>query len=427
MSAPPNEPLGPRLLADADLCVKCGLCLPHCPTYLASQHEGDSPRGRITLIQGLGSGLIPATASMEAHLDGCLSCRRCEVVCPARVPYSRVLDGGRAQLAVLRPARTRGTRLLALLLVARPGRLALRLALAVYRGLGLQRLVRGLGLLGRGRLARLESMLPAVQVQIAASLLPPVESVPASAGTITLFRGCATDVFERDAIHATEILLRAAGYALRDAPAQTCCGALHQHAGMPARARALARQNLAAFAGEGGIASLTTGCAASLRDYADLVPGDGAVFASRVKDFADWLLPHADRLHFRPLPLRAALHTPCTALNVMKSDAALRTLLARIPQLELVELDPSQRCCGAAGSHFVTHPTEADRLLAPKLDAATRLQPDLIISGNVGCSLHLAGGLSRRAEGSSWAPPPVRHPAQLLAAQLLVPEPVQRG
>lgn len=418
MSAVPNRGPDAQLLADADLCVKCGLCLPHCPTYLDTQHEGDSPRGRITLIQGLGSGLIAATSSMEAHLDGCLSCRRCEVVCPARVPYSRVLDKGRAQLAAWRPARTRWTRLLALMLVPRFGRGVLRMALAAYGALGIQTLVRRFGLMWRSPLARLESLLPARRSRAS----PPSPAGPSvlatGAPTLALFRGCATEVFEQNAIHATEILLRAAGYALHEVPRQTCCGALHQHGGMPERARELAQRNIAAYSGEEGIATLTTGCAATLRDYADIEPRGGATFAARVKDFADWLLPRADTLRFRPLPLRAALHTPCTALNVMKSDVALRALLARIPQLEIIELDPAQRCCGAAGSHFITHPAEADRLLAPKLDAVARLKPDFIISANIGCSLHLAAGLSRAGSAS----PPVRHPAQVLAAQLEPPQ-----
>ena len=73
----------PFPLADADLCVKCGLCLPHCPTYQRTRHEGDSPRGRIMPMQGLATGMIAQNATLETHLDGCLSCRACEAVCPA--------------------------------------------------------------------------------------------------------------------------------------------------------------------------------------------------------------------------------------------------------------------------------------------------------------------------------------------------------
>lgn len=434
------------LLADADLCVKCGLCLPHCPTYLDSRHEADSPRGRIALIQALGSGRVPATPSLEAHLDGCLSCRRCEVVCPAQVPFSRILDSGRAQLAALRPGRTRRTRILAGLLTSRRGRACLRGMLAIYRGLGIQRLVRRFRLLGHGTLARLESLVPAAEAVPSAVAVSSIGDADAG-DAIALFRNCASHVFEHEALCAAETLLRAAGYRVQAAPEQTCCGALHQHGGMPGPARQFAMQNLRAFAGAPRIASITTGCAATLRDYADLGIEGGPAFARSVQDLADWLLPRRERLRFRPLPLRAALHTPCTALNVMKSDASLRALLACIPQLELVELDPSQRCCGAAGVNLVTQPGQSDRLLQPKLDAVARIRPDFIISSNIGCSLHLAGGLERgawargpaspaqsaasapraRAAAPAWdrassAPaawrPPVRHPAQVLAEQL---------
>ena len=110
------------LLRDADLCVKCGLCLPRCPTYLETQHEADSPRGRIALIQGLAAGRVLLSPTLEQHLDGCLSCRACESVCPAQVPYGRVLDGGRELLAQQRPARVRALRLLAPLLTRRAPR-----------------------------------------------------------------------------------------------------------------------------------------------------------------------------------------------------------------------------------------------------------------------------------------------------------------
>lgn len=434
---PASSPLDSTLLADADLCVKCGLCLPHCPTYRDSQHEGDSPRGRIMLVQGLLTGLIDASPRMESHLDGCLSCGRCEDVCPARVPYSHILDGGRARLAERRPERTRIARLLGVMLVSGGGRTLLRAAWTLYRRSGLQWLVRRGGLLGRGRLARLESMVPATG-RSASAPPPPTAAAPTDAReSIAVFHGCATDLFERDAIRAVEQLLSAAGYAVQPVAGQGCCGALHQHAGLPAHARVCANENVAAFAGASRVASLTTGCAATLKDYAHLAPEGGAEFSARVKEYSDWLLPRADRLQFAPLRKRVALHTPCTAASTTKSDAGLRALLARIPELELMELDRGFGCCGAAGSHFVTHPEESDRLLAPKLASIAQVMPDFIVSGNVGCSLHIAGGLTRSAarpvspEPSSAFPssvartvsPPVLHPAQLLAQQLRAPPP----
>jgi Fe-S oxidoreductase len=82
----------------ADRCVKCGLCLPHCPTYGLELLESDSPRGRIALMEGLASGELPVSDGMIRHLDGCLGCRACEIACPAEVPYGRLLDTARTVL-----------------------------------------------------------------------------------------------------------------------------------------------------------------------------------------------------------------------------------------------------------------------------------------------------------------------------------------
>lgn len=400
----------PFPLADAELCVKCGLCLPHCPTYGQSRNEADSPRGRIMLMQGLATGRIVPSSTVERHLDGCLGCRACERVCPAQVPYGALIDAGRAVLAEARPARLRRSRWTSAVLSRRPLRQLLAMLLRLYVACGLQTLIRRFHLLGGGRLARLESLLPA-----SSAIRRPSTAVPAAnkaaRGTVAIFTGCVGGIADPALADDLALLLADCGYRVSRPVAETCCGAIDQHAGDPARAERLAARNVAAFgAGDDPILPLATGCAATLAAYPRLAAG-GDAFGRRLRDPLAFLMAHADALRFRATPLTVAIHEPCTQKNVIGEGRALRQLLARIPELTVVELDASGRCCGAAGTHFIDHAAEADALLQPKLDAIAALTPDLIVSANIGCALHLAGGL-RRAGGIS---PEVLHPVRLLA------------
>lgn len=382
------------LLADTDLCVKCGLCLPHCPTYELSRQEGDGPRGRIALAQGLARDLLLPTAPLLAHLDGCLACRACEAVCPAKVPYGRVLDAARARLAT--PARTRSTRLLGAVLGSASARALLRCLLWLMQPLAplLRRLAR---LKRTPRLARLASLWPRF-----GRLAAPQS---ASQGSVAIFIGCVGDVLERQLAQDLLELLAALGIRAVIPVQQGCCGALHQHGGLPAAAAESARRNAQAFAGAAVILPLASGCATGLID------GDAAL-GSRLRDPSAWL---AEQLEARPLALarlklRVAVHSACTQVNVLRAGGASERLLRLIPGIELRVLAPAGGCCGAAGTHFLSQPATADALLAPKLASVDALAPDLIVSPNIGCSLHLAAGLRRQGQDVE-----VLHPISLLA------------
>lgn len=394
-------------LRAADQCVKCGMCLPHCPTYTVTRDEAESPRGRIALMQGLATGLLPATPAVEAHLDGCLTCRACESVCPAQVPYGQLIDAAREQLAHNRPDRTRGARLLAAVLTRPWLRLLVALPLWLYRVLGLQVLVRRSSLLGRGRLARLESLLPDVH-------LP---RLPASSATgaepVALFANCTSPLAEPEVLAAAVGLLGALGCRVEVPRDQACCGALHQHAGLPLPARDCAGRNLAAFRGDGPVLGVASGCTAQLLEYGALLGSrEGVRFGQRVRDLGAFIAAHPRlaQLRFRPLPARVLLHTPCTLRNVVKAPDAARRLLECIPELQVEMLDSA--CCGAAGSYFVTRPQMADALLEPKLERARAAAPDYLASSNVGCAMHLAAGLRRAGLSVE-----VVHPLELLARQ----------
>lgn len=398
--------------AEADRCVKCGLCLPHCPSYRDTQLEGDSPRGRIALMQGLAEGRLALGPRLEQHLDACLGCRACERVCPAGVPYGALIDAGRAQMAAQRPQRLRLTAVMSLLLRHRGSRRLIAGLLWTAQQFGLIALLRALlPPAERSRSARLLSLLPRIE----RPRTPKLRRAAAVQMRVALFAGCVGEISERGLAEDLSRLLAACGIDASLPARQGCCGAIDQHAGRPAVAARCADANVAAFPGSeiAAILPLATGCAATLRDYGSLATQGGAAFAARLRDPLDFLLEHGAALRFRALPLRVAIHEPCTQTNVIRKGSALRRLLERVPELEIVDLDRTGGCCGAAGSYFVTEPDSADRLLAPKLDAARALAPQIIVSANVGCSLHLAAGLRRAGLSVETL-----HPLRLLARQL---------
>ncbi|MBM4435380.1 MAG: 4Fe-4S dicluster domain-containing protein, partial [Chloroflexi bacterium] len=113
---------------DVATCVSCGLCLNDCPTYRILGDEADSPRGRIHLIRDLMRTTSAPDPSALAHIDACLVCRACETACPSLVPFGRIMEGAREEIAHRRPPGR--ARALLIDLVTRPRLLAAAALLA---------------------------------------------------------------------------------------------------------------------------------------------------------------------------------------------------------------------------------------------------------------------------------------------------------
>ena len=386
-----------RIAALADQCVMCGLCLPHCPTYRISLDEAESPRGRIALARSIAARRIPAGAKALAHLDQCLTCLSCEKVCPSDVRYGDLIAGTRALLAARRPQRSR--------LLEDPDRLVAiaRIGAALRAHAWLPALARALPRGSRWR--ALAEQVPAVPDVVRAA--PRVAKL--DRGPVTLFRGCVASVYDRDTHAAAVRLLEALGYEVRIPAGTSCCGALARHAGDTAAADRQSAVTAAALADAATVLVSASGCFGDLRDHV----AEGREFA--VADILAFLArdERIGTLRFKPLAARVAIHLPCTQFNVVGDTGSVRALLARIPGLTLLDLPLQPRCCGAAGSYFIEQPRIAARLREEKIDQIETDPPDILVTTNIGCRIHLANGLDTR--GSAI---PVLHPLALLAQRL---------
>lgn len=415
----PAEPLtlSGLSVAGVDRCVHCGLCLPYCPTFSELGTEMDSPRGRIFLIKSLAEGRIALSDSVARHLELCLDCRACETVCPAGVPYGRLIEAAKAEIERARPGGVlrRVFRWFNFeVLLGRPALLRLAAsALGLYQASGMQAFVRrsGLARVLPGPLSAWEALLPPLSSRADRRPLPaliPAEGVRRA--RVAMLTGCVQAVVFGAQNRATARVLAKNGYEVAVPAAQGCCGALHAHGGDHDRAVDMARHLIDAFATAGPVEAVvvnTAGCGAHMKAYGVLLAHDPAyaaraqAFAGRVRDLSELLAREPLRGPLMPVPLTVTYHDPCHVVHGQKIRNEPRALLAQIPGLKVVELRESDWCCGSAGIYNLTQPEMATRLLHRKVNNLIATGADAVVTANPGCILQIQAGL--RAHGSTIA------------------------
>ncbi len=389
-------------------CVHCGLCLAYCPTFSILGTEMDSPRGRIFLIKSMAEGRIGLTDSAAAHLDLCLGCRACETVCPSAVPYGQLIEAARADIERQRPGGVlrRFFRWVNFdVLLPHPRLLSLAAAgLRFYQVSGLQRLVRASGLLRLvpGPLASWEPLLPVIPPAAARAPLPEVTPAEgAKRATVGLLTGCIQQVAFGPHNRATARVLARNGVEVIAPRTQTCCGALHAHAGEHATALELAKSTIIAFesAGVEPVVVNTSGCGAHMKAYGTLLAGDpvwaerARRFATRVSDISEFLAREPLRGPLRPVSRTVTYHDPCHVAHGQKIRKEPRALLAQIPGLTVRELHEADWCCGSAGTYNLTQPEMAGQLQRRKVENIRATGADAVVTANPGCIIQIQQGL----------------------------------
>ena len=437
----PDTPLA-NAAAGLDACVHCGFCLQACPTYVNLQDENDSPRGRIVLMRRLLEGeLALDDADVGTHIDRCLGCRACETACPSGVPFGHLLEATRATTAASRPRPLAG-RLILAVFARRPLLTAVLTGARVFRATGLpallarvlpRRLAFPMAMLASTKPAKLRVKNKSVSgpVQLKAAKALPISAASEAPGalhagsvnaqfrnSIALLEGCIMRGLFSHTNSATEAALEVNGYRIATAPAQTCCGALHAHAGNLDTARSLARTNIAAFENSGAdfIAINSAGCGAMVKEYAHLLKDDevwherAVQVAAKARDVSELLAAAGPRVG-APLAIRVTYDAPCHLMHAQRITSEPMAVLQSIPGLTLVPLADVDQCCGSAGIYNLIEPDTSDAVLAPKLARIAETGAEFVTTGNPGCLMQIGAGL--RLQGSNTR---AVHPVELLHA-----------
>lgn len=381
-------------------CVHCGFCNATCPTYQLLGDELDGPRGRIYLIKNLLEDDAIDAGSVR-HLDRCLTCRACETTCPSGVQYGRLLDIGRELIA------TRSKRPVLDHLLSR------LLRLVIPRRFLFQPLL------------KIGQFLTLVMPRVLARKIPPrqvplavISREPESPRMrVLLLQGCVQRAATPNVIRALEQLLNDQEVATLTVRQEGCCGALDYHLSAHdegrRRMRDLVDKLYDRLSEVDYIVSSASGCGVTIKEYPVFL-SDDPDYVSKSKQIVEKVVDVSELLgkfEFSCAPVRAAVHTPCSLQHGQSINGEIERILEKSGITILGSRD-SHLCCGSAGTYSILQPELSRQLLKGKLSVLEENSPEVIVTANIGCQLHLQSGTSV----------PVMHWVELLHQQLKSPE-----
>ncbi|MEO8155178.1 MAG: glycolate oxidase subunit GlcF [Rhizobacter sp.] len=376
-------------------CVHCGFCTATCPTYQLLGDELDGPRGRIYLIKQMLEG-EPVTQKTQLHLDRCLTCRNCETTCPSGVQYGQLVDIGRklVEERVPRPAKERAVRWL---------------------------LKEGLTSPAFGPAMKLGQMVRPLLPESLKDKVPPKANERARqwptrphARKVLMLMGCVQPAMMPNINSATARVLDAVGIQTLVADDAGCCGAIRTHLADPEGGLVDMRRNIDAWwplvstNKVEAIVMNASGCGVTVKEYGHALAQDAAYAdkAKRIseltKDLSELLPEIAPKLKTKlrkPKARALVFHPPCTLQHGQQLRGTVEMHLNTLGFDVKLAASDSHLCCGSAGTYSVLQPELAYQLRDRKLGQLAAVEPQVIVSANIGCIQHLQTGTTT----------PVRH------------------
>jgi L-lactate dehydrogenase complex protein LldE len=235
---------------------------------------------------------------------------------------------------------------------------------------------------------------------------------------VGLFVTCLVDLYRPSVGFAAVKLLEQAGCTVEVPAAQTCCGQPAYNSGDRADAQAIARQVVAAFEPYDFVVAPSGSCAGMIHShYPALLADDplwrerAAKLAVRTHELVSFLVDvcgvNRVAASWRGL---VTYHDSCSGLRELGVKDQPRRLLDSVAGLKRTELPGAEICCGFGGTFCVKYPEISDQMVREKTADIASTGADLVLAGDMGCLLNIAGKLSREGR-----PVAARHVAEVLA------------
>ena len=222
---------------------------------------------------------------------------------------------------------------------------------------------------------------------------------------VALMLGCVQEELAPSISRAAIRLLRRHGVDVVVVKDETCCGALSHHLGKEEEARGYARRNIDAWSAVirekplDAILITTSGCGTMVKDYGHLLARDRgyAERAAYISGIARDITEFIDQIGLIPPMMwtgfRIAYHAACSLQHGQKIDALPLSLLEQAG-FNILQIPEGHLCCGSAGTYNLLEPELAGQLRERKLANIAKVNPDVIVTANIGCMMQLKGGTS---------------------------------
>ena len=223
--------------------------------------------------------------------------------------------------------------------------------------------------------------------------------------TVTLFIPCFVDLmFPRVGISIVQIFEKL-GHTVAYPEELTCCGQPAFNSGYWDEARTVAVPVLQRLKNAEAVVIASGSCGAMLKVfYPELFAGTehapaAKALAAKCYEFSDFLVTKLGVTDLGArFPAKVTFHDGCHGLRELGNKKPARALLAKVRDLQLVEMHDAETCCGFGGTFAAKFPMISTAMGEVKCASAFETGAEYIVSNDSSCLMQVQGLLSR--EGS---------------------------
>ncbi len=408
-------------------CMRCGMCQSVCPVFQETGRESDVARGKIALLEFLSHEMLKDASAVKDRLDKCLLCGSCAAACPSGVKALDIFIKARAiitaflGLSPLKKAIFRG-------MITKPKLFNSLLAVgSKFQGFFTSPVNDIIG----SSCSKLLSPLLGDRHLLSLADKPlrsigELNTAPGKSGLkVAFFYGCVVDKMFTSVGEAALKVLKHHGVGVYMPINQVCCGVPSLASGDLKSFEDLVRMNLKVF-GEGDFDYIITPCGTCTSAFHHVWPlmtsgmsqaerDQIAMLAGKAMDINAFIVDKLGVTMVEPSSgaKKVTVHDPCHLKKSLGVSGQVRTMLKASPELQVVEMEGADVCCGCGGSFNLQHYAVSTKIGKKKRDNIVATGADVVATGCPACMMQIADMMSHAGDRIA-----VKHPVELYAQTL---------